>query len=270
MILGVRLFAGDADQWKIQITGLRIVAPPAEKKEGAQGAFFQPPGVTVVAALTPAQGKIVSIDQFKSKVDSFTDDKGTDLLAAKSDSPFNKPGFGMMDVKEACATLEIQAAGLPAKGASALNISGTITAKIAAGTKEFTVESADITNGTHFTCGELPIEITKAGLSKAMFSNEQEFSVTFSSAKDLESISTLDFFDAQGTKLEARKSEWGGGMGSYMVVYVLKKSVDRAKIVATCWTGLKTVEVPLSVKTRGGALIRRATIKRFPCRRPCR
>jgi hypothetical protein len=252
MILGVRLFASDAEQWKIQITGLRIVAPPVEKKEGAQGAFFQPPGVTVVAALTPAQGKIVSIDQFKSKVDAFTDDKGTDLLAAKSDSPFNKPGFGMMDTKESCATVEIQAAGLPAKGASALNISGTITAKIAAGTKEFTVESADITNGTHFTCGELPIEITKAGLSKAMFSNEQEFSVTFSSAKDLESISTLDFFDAQGTKLEARKSEWGGGMGSYMVVYVFKKSVDHAKIVATCWTDLKTVEVPLSVKTGVG------------------
>lgn len=249
MLLSVRLFAGDVEQWKIQITGLRIVAPPAEKKEGAQGAFFQPPGLTVVATITPAQGKIVSLDQFKSKVDSFTDDKGTDLLATKSESPFNKPGFGTMDAKEAVATVEIQAAGLPAKGASALNISGTITAQIASGTKQFTMENVDLTNGTHFICGELPINITKASVHKAMFSNKEEFSVTFSSTSDLENISTLEFFDAQGAKVEARKSEWGGGMGNYSVAYAFKQSVGSAKIVATCWTDLKTVEIPLSVKT---------------------
>lgn len=249
LIFSIRSNAEDTSQWNIKVAGIRIVAPAADKKEGAQGAFFQPPGVTVVAVITPVVGKIVSIDQFNSKVDSFTDDQGTDLLAAKSESPFNKPGFGMMDAKDSCATVEIHSAGVPAKGTLALNISGKVTVKIAAGTNQFTIESVDITNNTSFTCGDLPIKITKAGLGKAMFSNKEEFSVTFSSTKDLESISTLDFFDAQGNKIEAHKSSWGGGMGDYMVEYVFKKSVDHTKIVATCWTDLKTMEVPLSVKT---------------------
>ncbi len=249
LVLTARLLAADAGQWKVQVAGLRIVAPPADKKEDAHGAFFQPPGVTVVAAITPVQGKIVSIEQFSSKVDSFTDDQGTDLLAAKSESPFNKPGFGVMDAKELCATVEIQAAGLPARGATVLNITGKLTVKIAMGTNQFTMDNVAITNNTSFTCGDQPVRITKAGFGKAMFSNKEEFSVTFSSPKDLESIATMEFFDAQGGKIEAHKSSWGGGMGDYMAVYVFKKSVDRAKIVATCWTDLKTVEVPLSVKT---------------------
>src|SRR5208283_4695168 len=122
LILNTRLLADDASQWKVQVTGVRIVAPPADSKENSRGAFFAAPGVSVAAMLTPANGKIVSIDQFSSKLDSFTDDKGTDLLAVKSEDPFNKPGFGMMDNKETYATVEIQSAGLPAKGAAALNI----------------------------------------------------------------------------------------------------------------------------------------------------
>jgi len=126
LVLNTPLRAEDAAQWKVQTAGLRVVAPSLDGKADSQGAFFQPPGVTVVAVIIPTGGNIVSIDQFKSTVDSFTDDKGTDLLAAKSSSPFNKPGFGMMDNKKTNATVEINAAGLPAKGATTLNISGMI------------------------------------------------------------------------------------------------------------------------------------------------
>ena len=38
----------------------------------------------------------------------------------------------------------------------------------------------------------------------------------------------------------------------YMVEYAFKQSTDHAKIVATCWQGLNTVEVPISIKTGVG------------------
>ncbi len=255
LIASFHLAASGADEWNIQVTGLRIVAPPAgnqEVKEDTRGAFFQPPGVTVVATIAPASGKIVSIDQFDSKVETFTDDRGTDLLAAQSVSPFNKPGFGTLDAKESFANVEIQAAGLPARGATALNITGKLSVKVAEGTKMFTIENVAITNGTHFTCGDLAISITKAGMSKAMFSNKEAFSVTFASATDLECLSSLEFFDAQGNQIEAQKNSWGGGLGSYFMEYTLKQSAARAKIVATCWTNLKTVEIPIAIKTGMG------------------
>lgn len=247
----LRVFAADqTDQWKVQVTGLRVVAPPpAGDKDNARGAFFSPPGVAVALTLTPASGSIVSINQFDSTVDAFTDDKGTDLLAVKSEDPFNKPGFGSMDSKGTNATVEVQAAGLPARGAAALNISGKIAAQIATGSKPITVDNVEINTNASFNLGDLPVKISAAGFGKAMFSDKNEFSVTFSSTQDLAAISTVDFYDAQGNKIGAHKSSWGGGMGDYMCEFTLEKKLDRGKIVATCWQGLQAVEVPVSVKT---------------------
>jgi hypothetical protein len=253
LIFNVRLFADDAGQWKTEVTGLRIIAPPVEKSENARGAFFESPGVTVVVTLTPPSGgKVVSIDQFESKVDSFTDDKGTDLLAAKSEDEFHKPGFGMMDHKENFATAEIHVAGVPAKGATTLNISGKVSLKVAAATKEFTAESVDIKAGSSFKLGDMELKISKAGMAKAMFGDKEEFSVNLSSATDFDGIAKLEFFDAQGNKVEAHKSSWGGGMGAYFAEYTFKQSIDHAKIVATCFQDLKTMEVPMAIKTGVG------------------
>ena len=216
-IFSIRSHADDTNQWNIKVAGLRIVAPATDGKAGSRGAFFSSPGVTVTVTVQPPAGKIVSIDQFDSKLDSFTDDKGTDLMATKSEDPFNKPGINMANVDEGgtSAHMDFQAAGLPAKGATVLNISGTLSAKVAAGTKQFTMENADIKTNASFTCGDLPLKISAAGFAKGMFSSKEEFSVTFSSTQDLDSISTLEFFDAQGGKIEARKSSWGGGLGTY-------------------------------------------------------
>jgi hypothetical protein len=250
LALSTHLHAADQEPWKVQVTGLRVVAPVAQKKnDNDRGAFFQPPGVTVVAVVTPAVGKVVDIEQFDSKIETFTDDKGTDLLAAKSDSLFNKPGFGAMDEKDGVANVEIQAAGVPARGATVLNITGTLAVKVATGTNQSTIESVEIKAGTSFKIGDVPVKISKAGMGKGMFSDKQEFTVTFVSSKDLECISQLEFFDSQGGKVESRKVSWGGGMGQYEMEFAFKQGVDRAKIIATCWSGMTEVKIPLTIKT---------------------
>jgi hypothetical protein len=204
--LGLPTFAYDAIQWKVQVTGLRIVAPSADGKEDAQGAFFQPPGVTVVAVITMVGGKIVSIDQFKSNVEAFTDDEGTDLLAVKSENLFNKPGFGMMDSKETTATVEIYAAGVPQPGAPALNIAGKVVLQVATATKEFTIERVDIKTGSTFNLGDMAGKITKGGMSKEMCGNEEMFTEKLSSMTDLTGISKLKLLDSQDNAIEAQRS----------------------------------------------------------------
>jgi len=189
--LGLPTFAYDAIQWKVQVTGLRIVAPSADGKEDAQGAFFQPPGVTVVAVITMVGGKIVSIDQFKSNVEAFTDDEGTDLLAVKSENLFNKPGFGMMDSKETTATVEIYAA---------------VVLQVATATKEFTIERVDIKTGSTFNLGDMAGKITKGGMSKEMCGNEEMFTEKLSSMTDLTGISKLKLLDSQDNAIEAQRS----------------------------------------------------------------
>ena len=250
-LLNMRLFATDAGQWKIQVIGISIAAPQPQTKTEAHDQSFAPSEVRVAFKITPTVGKIVGLNAFHSKLIFFTDDKGADLLAMKSDSPINRPGFSVMETKPTSVAVEIHTPVLPSKGATELNISGTLSVKVARETKQFIIEDVDLKANTSFMCGDLPIKIKEAGMGKSIssFSDELKFRVTFSSAMDLESIASLEFFDLKGNKVEARRDEWGGGAGEYSAIYSFKQAVDRAKIVATCWQGLQTVEVPVSIKT---------------------
>ena len=234
---------------QVEVTGLRIVAPVAGGDKDARGAFFSSAGVTAVVMVTPVNNQIVSVEQSDSKVDSFVDNKGTDLLATKSEDPFNKPGLGMVDNKMTNATFEVQASALPAKGSTLLMIYGSLSAKVAAATRQFTQDNVAIQTNTSVILGDTKLTITAAGFGKSMWGDKDQFTVSFSSKTDVDSISTLEFFDAQGNKIDAHKSSWGGGMGEYFVEYTFKKSIDHAKIVATCWQDMKTVEIPFSLKT---------------------
>jgi hypothetical protein len=244
------------NQWNVQVVGLMVVAPEGGKDNRS---FCWKPGVTVSASLTLAAGKIVDLNQEESKLISFTDDKGTDLMAAPaSQDPFNKPGLSF----ESSATgtggvssviFDLKASGQPAQGATRFNIAGSLSAKIAGGTKQFTVENVEMKTNSAFTLGDLPLKISNVGTNRnAWMAKDYKHSVTFYSAHDLASISGLEFYDAQGNKIDARKSSWGGGFGGYMVEYNIKETVDRVKIVATCWQDLKTVTVPITIQTGVG------------------
>ena len=128
-----------------------------------------------------------------------------------------------------------------------------MNAEVAASTKQFTVENVEIKTNVSFSLGNLPIVISEAGANwNAWPAKEYKYSVTFSSLRDLESISSLEFFDSNGNKIEAVKRSWGGGFLGYMMQFDVKQNMDRAKIVATCWQDLKTIEVPFSIKTGAG------------------
>jgi hypothetical protein len=252
----IPVFAADeANQWNIQVVGVMVVAPEGGKDNRA---YCWKPGVTVSVMLSPKEGKIVKFNENESKIDSFTDDKGTDLTAAPpSQDPFNKPGISYMssssDKGAASIIFDLKASGQPAKGATIFNITGKVSAQVAASTKQFTVENVEIKTNVSFSLGDLPVVISDAGTNRNAWSaKEYKYSVTISSLRDLESISSLEFFDSNGKKIEAVKRSWGGGFLGYMIQYDVKQNMDRAKIVATCWQDLKTIEAPISVKAGVG------------------
>jgi len=247
--------AGETNQLNIQVVGLMVVAPEGGKDNHA---YCWKPGVTISVLLSPSEGKIVKFNENDSKIDSFSDDKGTDLMAAPlSQDPFNKPGISYMRSSssdgDSLIMLDLKASGQPAKGATAFHVSVKLNAQIASSTKQFTVDNVEIKTNVSFSLGDLPVMISAAGTNQSAWAaKEYKYSVTFSSLRNLDSISTLEFFDSNGNKIKAVKRSWGGGFLGYMVQYDLKQSMDRAKIVATCWQDLTTVEVPISIKTGVG------------------
>src|SRR5580698_10587108 len=126
--------ADAACQAKVTVVAVMVVAPEGGKDNRS---FCWKPGVTVSAMITPEAGKIIKINDSKSKIESFADDKGTDLMAAPaSDDPFNKPGLSVQmsssEEGEASVIMDLKAAGQPAKGATLFNISGKMVAQVAA------------------------------------------------------------------------------------------------------------------------------------------
>ena len=247
--------AGESSQTNLQVVALMVVAPNGGNDNRN---YCWKPGVTVSVLYSPTEGKIVTFNENESKLDSFTDDKGTDLMAAPpSTDPFNKPGIsGMLPMANAGAssiTFDLKASGQPAKGATAFSITGKASLQIAAGTHQFTVENVDIKTNAAFSLGDLPVVITEAGTNRNPWaSKDYKYSVTFSSLRDLQSISSLEFFDAAGNKVEAEKRGWGGGPLGYMIQYDFKQIGQSVRVVATCWQDLKTMELPISVHATAG------------------
>jgi hypothetical protein len=241
------------ESWKTQVVGIMVTAPEGSLDNRS---FCWKSGVTVSAALSSPNLKIVEVDSSGSKINSFTDDKGTDLMdAPDSKDVFNKPGVSVQlpsgDKGFTSVIMDLKALGHPAKDATMLKISGKVAAQVAGDSKQATIDNAEIKPETTFKAGEISIKISDASMKKG-YSGKEEFIVTFSGTTDLKNISKVEFFDAQGTVIESSKRSWGGGLGSYRIEYALKKSVDRAKIVVSYWTDLKTVEIPFNIKTSVG------------------
>jgi hypothetical protein len=242
-------------QWNVKPVAVMVVTPEGGKDNRN---FCWKPGVTVSAIFTPPHGKIISIDQNESKVLSFTDDKGTDLMAAPaSDDPFNKPGLSYMTPQSGggllSAIVDLKASGLPAKGATSVTISGQVVAETAGDPKQVTVPDAEIKPGTTLGIGAMSVKIGSVRMETNSWDKKVIFSVTFNCPQSLDFISKIQFFDPQGNEVDAHKSSWGGGdFLGYMAEYELKQKMDHAKVIVSYWTDLKNVTVPFTIKTGVG------------------
>jgi hypothetical protein len=244
--------ADDAAQWKVQVAGISVGAPAPEGKDNSYASSWSA-GSTVLLVVTAPSGNIVNINTDASKLEAFTDDKGTDLLAVKSQSHFHDSCFSVSSLlpgeeKHAAKPVSVRAPGVPAKGATQFNISGKLVVQTASQTKQSTADNVELKTGSKFDLADIPMTVSN------IFSDMEGMGVSLSAKQDLSNISKLEFFDALGNKIEAHA--YGS---SFMTKkgkkeeetqdYRLKKSVSKVKIVATCWTDLKTTEVPIAIKT---------------------
>jgi hypothetical protein len=254
-----RAFAADpAAEWKVQIQAIRVVAVAAGDQDSAWwGLNGATPGVTVLLKLTAPEGNIVGINIGESKLVSFTDDQGTDLAARPAEgSPGNEPGistrlgFGPLVDGKPSAIIRVTAPNQPARGAAGFSITGKVTVQTASQTNQVAAEKVALTSGTVFELGELKLTICDVR------SKDGKCEVSLQSSQDLTSLAKLDFYDAQEQKIESQVFSsnlyTSGAEKKWSLSFRLQKTTAVAKIAATCWTDLKTVEVPIAVKTGVG------------------
>lgn len=93
--------------------------------------------VTVILRLTGRA--IVGFEPAQSKLEGFTDDKGTDLLAATEDGQFPRPRVTAELAEGHYGLVSFRGPGIPAAGATRVRIRGTVVALVGKGEKEVEV-----------------------------------------------------------------------------------------------------------------------------------
>ncbi len=237
---------------KIYLNGLRIVKPLPNSMQELR-AFNWSPGTSVALLLSSPDGGILKIDRDNSKVTTFVDNKHGDLMKVVTSSRFgnNRAGIGMMPSISKDGTkcsFEVNAPGVPTKGATKLKVSGTLALVKATQKKEYTAANVVFKVGTVIKAGPIPFTVKKLGKPQW---GDAVFTVTFEAKQSLDSVAEIQFYDVtSGKKLDAK-----GGMtsrssfGSQVTetrAYNFKKRVGSAKVVITYWTDKHNVTVPFS------------------------
>jgi hypothetical protein len=239
---------------KVEVVGLSLEKAVESEQPGQPMRFGQfVTGGTSVTLLVSHPGKtILGLDEKKSRMTSFTDDKKTDLLKAKP-KPKNQGvvvNFGPVDgspFKVECRPgghscwVKVVGPTLPAPGASKLTVRGHLVLNCAATEKTVEHKNVALTNGTRIKAGSIPITVV-AGQPGAGFALEVD--------GPLSALKSVTFFDADGKELKSRNN----GTSSYTIgattrssqSYSLEKPVAKATVRVTYFDTEELI-VPLDV-----------------------
>ncbi len=238
---------------KVSVRGIRVIGPAYGDEQNELTAFNWQTGTAVALLVERPGAGLISFDDDASKLESFTDDQGDTLI---KDEGFNRGGFSPFanfskDGK--AAMIEVSGGGVPGEKARGVQLKGKLVFKVGSTKKTDAQKGVKLEKGSKITAGPVPFTIESAG--KPDF-GDAELQITLKTDKDTDTIAGIRFLAADGGEIES--SEAGGsrmGFGGKVEIeknYTLAKKVDAVTVEITHWTDMKTLEVPIDVKTGVG------------------
>lgn len=230
----------------VSLVGMQVSAKSLGKARfGDTIAFGGQAGVSLAIAVKVAPGTaILDIDDDDCTVDTWTDDKQTDLNI--------EPDWGSFPTYTedlSAGIITVRSPVIPAAGSQQVAVAGSLSVTTAAGTRAVQAKKVALTKGTTFQLGTLAASIT-------------EFEATDTGAtlsvrltgSNTNTIKKLRFLDAAGTELE---SDSNGSMTSSSeseYSYTLKAKASSATIEIELWQNLQTTKVPFTITAGVGSM----------------
>ncbi|MBN1417882.1 MAG: hypothetical protein JXP34_03850 [Planctomycetes bacterium] len=240
----------------VEVRGLRITGPGLSENELRP--FNWTEGTTVALLVRTPGGAIIALDEDGSALETFSDDKGTDLLAAKRSGGFSPdPGYGRAEIAgdgKACL-LEVSSTGLPAEGARTLRLKGALAVKVADGRKTFRQQKVAAKEGTAIQAGPIPLAIEKVG-PPDWGGDDAKLAVTLSAKQDLAEIAGIRFLDAKGKEIPSSRSGTSsmsmGERKSVSWTYDLNEKATSFTIEITYWIDVREIRIPYALEVGVG------------------
>lgn len=230
----------------VSLAGLQVVAKSLGKARfGDTIAFNSEAGVTLAIAVKVAPGTaILDIDDDESAVETWTDDKDTDLNI--------EPDFGSFPTyteDQSAGIITVRSPVVPAAGSQQVSIKGALAVTTATGTQ--TVKSAKValTKGTAFKVGALAGTIGDVEPSDTGGAVSVRFTGSSAGA-----IKDMKFLDAAGTEIESERNGSMTSSDEVELMYTLKAKATTAVLAVELWQGRQTTAVPFDLTASVGAL----------------
>lgn len=236
----------------ISIAGIRIVRP-AHKEDDQMRAFNWFSGTTVVLLVQRPGGGLIDFNAEASSLSAFTDNKGTNLLAA--DDKWSRNGLSSANISDdgQAAMIEVQAAGLPAQGATHLMFKGVATFDVATKTKLHKSEKVPLKVDQKIAVGPLNFTIKKVGAPEW---GDAALSVQLEAQQDLKAIKALRFIGPDGKPIKADRSgsmsyRWGDKL-TVQQDFNLETKIEEATIEIDVWEDMQQIKVPFEINSSVG------------------
>lgn len=225
------------------LVGLSIARPDPNSSFSSQAPMLKP-GTTVYFVVTEPDQTFIALDKKASKLQAFTDDKGTDLKAGAKTSGLNRWIDESIDKEGQKVTLTINSATCPAKGAKTATLKAT--AVLQAGQDEKTAQKPlAIKVGEKLDIAGLNLEVTSIGKGWGGFQQK----ITFASGKPMHAIRKVEFLDEKGNVVESKSGGTGwvssGGKTTYSQSFHLKQRMDSVTVKVTYFAKVMDVKVKL-------------------------
>lgn len=243
------------DDVHISVKGLRLVAKPYHDEQTMR-AFNWFAGTTMALQIDLPGGGLTGIDTNASRLESMTDDKGTDLLKKDEDNVVVSSGIralGLFSEDGKATMIEIDAPQTPHPAATEIRAKGTLVLRTATIKKTYK-DVVTLEKGASVNAGPIPLTVARIG--KPDWGSEP-LGLTLRATQDTSAITAIRFRDGVKTSPVASRKLGSNVTGAHDQVrvdmsYALKKKVDIVMIEIDYWVDLRTVKVPFEVKTSVG------------------
>lgn len=211
----------------------------------------------LVLLVEPGQGRLIALDLEASRLDSFTDDKGRDLVAKPDgqDGVSSQVGFSpntAISEDGKAAVVQVQGRRVPTAGATQLSAGGTLVFQHSASGRQVThlARNVKLKKGETFKLGDVTFTIRNVTGMEVDRYKLRRVEVTHD--RDLDALGPVRFLDGEGKEIASKVLGWGssraGGQIQHERTFLITQDVESVSVSADGWADAKPLAVPFRVK----------------------
>lgn len=241
-LLGQSVMA--AEEFEVKPVGIQIVwETMREEFDGFGTMNALDKGVTLSFAAKTAGKKIVKFDSDRCKLTKFVDNEGKPMKGEVGH-------FAKVGESGKVLRFEVESKELPTKGATGVEVEGSIVVDVASESDVVKTETAEFAKGKAVVFGGLlKTKITEIGEPSY---GDMKAEITLEAKKEWPSFSAVRFYDGEGNEIE---SESGGSSRFGMLGSVTESRTFRLasepknfRVEMDAWSDLESITVPFNVK----------------------